>query len=93
MSVRVASTVCGVAGCILLAAGMTAKAADMATKAPAPSSGCAQAVDGINGKLAGFGGSFANEAIYGGMGSVALRLIWASSSRRLFASAFRFAFS
>jgi hypothetical protein len=43
-----------------------------AAKAPEQASTCA--VDGINGKLAGFGGSFANKGIYGGEGSLTLPL-------------------
>jgi hypothetical protein len=47
--------------------------ADMSTKAPA-SAGCVQAVDGINGKVAGWGGSFNNKSIYGGSGGLSLPL-------------------
>ena len=50
-----------------------ARSADLPTKAPARA-GCVQAVDGVNGKVAGFGGSFANHGIYGGMGSLTLPL-------------------
>jgi hypothetical protein len=52
---------------------VTAGAADLPVKAPAPA-GCTQAVDGVNGKLGAFGGSFANSSIYGGTGSLALPL-------------------
>ena len=46
--------------------------ADMPTKAPPI--GCVQAVDGINGKIAGLGGSYANKGIYGGLGSISMPL-------------------
>lgn len=49
-----------------------ARSADMPTKAP--HAGCVQAVDGINGKVAGLGGSFANKGVYGALGSVSLPL-------------------
>jgi hypothetical protein len=72
MLVRVASILCGVAGSICLST-MTAGAADLPTKAPKPI-GCVQAVDGLNAKVAGWGGSLANKGLYGGSGSVALPL-------------------
>jgi len=50
-----------------------ARSADMATKAP-PSPGCTQAVDGLNGKLGGFGGSFDNKTYYEGEGVLAVPL-------------------
>lgn len=74
MGVRVSAlsvvVCCGVIGVIFPVA--SAQAADMPTKAPHV--GCVQAVDGINGKLAGLGGSFANKGIYGALGSLALPL-------------------
>jgi hypothetical protein len=45
--------------------------ADMPLKAPA-SANCVQAVDGINGKIAGLGGTFANRDVYGTIGSLSL---------------------
>jgi hypothetical protein len=48
------------------------RSADMPVKA-APA-GCVQAVDGINGKLAGLGGSFGDHSIYGALGSLTLPL-------------------
>ena len=74
MVVRTASIVWCVASSFLLATAMAAGAADMTAKAPVQTGGCAQAVDGINGKVAGYGGSFANDTIYGGTGSIALPL-------------------
>jgi hypothetical protein len=66
-----------VAVCALVAgtniATKVASAADFPTKAPARS-GCVPAVDGLNGKLAGLGGTFANQSLYGAQGSVALPL-------------------
>ena len=50
-----------------------ARGADMATKAPPPQ-GCAQAVDGVNGKLGGFGGSFGNKSYYAAEGALAVPL-------------------
>jgi hypothetical protein len=50
-----------------------ARSADMATKAP-PSQGCVQAVDGVNGKLGGFDGSFGNKTYYEGEGALAVPL-------------------
>jgi hypothetical protein len=50
-----------------------AHGADMATKA-APYAGCTQAVDGVNGKLSAYGGSFATDSIYAGTGSLAVPL-------------------
>lgn len=43
--------------------------ADMPIKAPAQASACA--VDGLNSKIAGLGGAFANKSIYGTVGSIA----------------------
>jgi hypothetical protein len=63
---------CVILGGIGLAAG-AARGADLPVKAPAQA-GCIQAVDGINGKVAGWGGSFASNSIYGGSGSLALPL-------------------
>jgi hypothetical protein len=63
---------CAVPGVVF--AVVPAKAADMYTKAPAQATACTQAVDGINGKVAGFGGSFASKGIYGGIGSLTLPL-------------------
>lgn len=51
----------------------TARSADMATKA-SPSPSCAQAVDGINGKLGGYGGSFGNKTYYEAEGALAVPL-------------------
>jgi hypothetical protein len=51
---------------------IAAFSADMPTKAPPV--GCIQAVDGINGKVAGLGGSFADKGIYGGLGSFSMPL-------------------
>ena len=53
--------------------GALAQAAGMPVKAP-PSPGCVQAVDGVNGKLAGLGGSFANNSLYGAIGSLSTPL-------------------
>jgi hypothetical protein len=50
-----------------------AYSADLPVKAPTRV-GCAQAVDGVNGKVSGFGGSFANDSLYGGMGSLSVPL-------------------
>jgi hypothetical protein len=52
----------------------TASSADLPVKAPVHPTGCTQAVDGINGKVGGFGGSFANKGIYGGAASLGLPL-------------------
>jgi hypothetical protein len=62
---------CAVAGGVGLVSA-PARSADLPTKAPA--AGCVQAVDGINGKVAGWGGSFASNSIYGGTGSLAAPL-------------------
>jgi len=51
----------------------TAHGADLATKAPPPP-GCVQAVDGLNGKIDGFGGSFADKSYFGGGGSLSAPL-------------------
>jgi hypothetical protein len=50
-----------------------AYSADLPTKAPAMA-GCPQAVDGINGKLAGYGGSSADKGLYGAQGALAIPL-------------------
>ena len=47
--------------------------ADLPVKAP-PRAGCVQAVDGINGKVSALGGSFSNNSLYGGMGSLSVPL-------------------
>jgi hypothetical protein len=47
--------------------------ADMAVKAP-PAAGCVQAVDGVNGKISGFGGSLDNKTYAGFDGSIAAPL-------------------
>lgn len=60
-----------IAGGVSMVSG-AARSADMATKAPPQ--GCVQAVDGFNGKISGYGGSFANDALYAGTGTVALPL-------------------
>jgi len=47
----------------------------MAVKAPpTPSPGCVQAVDGVNGKIAGFGGSAANHSYDGTEGAISVPL-------------------
>ena len=69
---RLHLVVFGAAGAMLVAMG-AANAADMPAKAPAKA-GCVQAVDGINGKIGGWGGSFANNGIYGVTGSLAAPL-------------------
>jgi hypothetical protein len=51
-----------------------ASAADMAVKAPPPSTGCVQAVDGVNGKVGAFGGSADNHPYAGTEGSVSIPL-------------------
>ncbi len=61
-----------IAGAVSLVS-VAAHSADMATKA-SPSSGCVQAVDGVNGKLSAYGGSFAKDALYAGTGSLAVPL-------------------
>src|SRR5665213_3832287 len=53
--------------------GVTYGADVLPVKAP-QQAGCAQAVDGINGKVSTLGGSFANNGVYGGMGSLGLPL-------------------
>lgn len=62
--------VAGITAATLCAA--PALAADLPTKASAPTTPCA--VDGLNGKISGFGGSFADKGLYGGAGSFALPL-------------------
>jgi len=47
---------------------------NLPTKAPPQSNACVPAVDGINGKLSAWGGSFADNALYGGTGSLSLPL-------------------
>lgn len=54
-------------------ASVATQRADMVTKAPPPR-GCVQAVDGVNGKLDGFGGEFANKPYYAGEGSLSVPL-------------------
>ena len=50
--------------------GTPAFASDMITQAPsAAAAPCPQAVDGVNAKIAGLGGSFANDTVAGAMGS------------------------
>jgi hypothetical protein len=51
-----------------------ATSADLPTKAPISRAGCAQAVDGLTGKVGGFGGSVNNSGYYGGTGSFAAPL-------------------
>jgi hypothetical protein len=51
-----------------------AYAADLYTKAP-PTSGCAQAVDGFNGKVGGYGGTFGDKTLYGGQNPFRYRWI------------------
>jgi hypothetical protein len=56
-------------------AAMSAHAADLYTKAPPlPVPGCTQAVDGLNGKASGYGGTFNDKTLYGGQGSFSLPL-------------------
>lgn len=62
-----------VAAGICLAAGAASSAdAPLLTKAPAQN--CIQAVDGINGELAGFGGTFGGQQYDGGTGSLSVPL-------------------
>jgi hypothetical protein len=59
-------------GGIYFVSSPAAYSADMPLKArPA---GCTQAVDGVNGKVAGLGGSFADKAVYGALGSLSMPL-------------------
>jgi hypothetical protein len=60
------------AGALTLLA-ISAHAADLYTKAP-PMPGCTQAVDGLNGKVGGYGGTFNDKTLYGGEGSFSLPL-------------------
>lgn len=53
----------------LCLASAAAFGADMAVKAP-PASGCVQAVDGVNGKIAGFGGSLDDRTYAGIQGTL-----------------------
>jgi Chaperone of endosialidase len=62
----------GFVGGLLLAAGPAA-AADIVVKAPQYEA-FAPAVDGSNGKIEGFGGSFANKTIYGAKGAFSVPL-------------------
>jgi hypothetical protein len=48
--------------------GNPAYSGELSTRAQPAASPCA--VDGLNGKIAGFGGSFANDGVYGGLGSL-----------------------
>jgi hypothetical protein len=64
--------VCAIIAGVSLAS-FAARGADMATKVPPPR-GCAQAVDGTNGKLGGFGGAFGNKSYYAGEGALAVPL-------------------
>ena len=60
-----------VAGVTLGAVGLIchpAYSGDLSSRAQPAASPCA--VDGLNGKIAGFGGSFANDGVYGGAGSL-----------------------
>ncbi len=57
----------------LVASSIASGAADLVAKAPAASTG-GPAVDGVNAKIAGLGGSFANKSLYGAQGSLALPL-------------------
>lgn len=65
----------GMVGAIFLPA-VAGHAADVAAKAPAPAPWAAPqpAVDGINWKVEGLGGSFADKSIYGGLGSLSVPL-------------------
>jgi hypothetical protein len=74
MSIRVASIVCGVAGSVLLSM-MAAGADENNKKAPEASVWTqAPAVDDLNAKIDGFGGSLANKSVYGSRGSLAFPL-------------------
>ena len=48
--------------------------ADLPIPTKAPAQGCVQAVDGINGKVGGFGGTFGGQSYDGGLGSLSLPL-------------------
>jgi hypothetical protein len=50
-----------------------ARSADLPVKASLLT-GCVQAVDGINGKVSAFGGSFAHDGLFGGAGSLSVPL-------------------
>jgi hypothetical protein len=63
---------CAFAGGFGLAS-FPARSADLPVKAPAMI-GCVQAVDGINGKLAGLGGSAIDHSLYGVLGSLSTPL-------------------
>jgi hypothetical protein len=54
--------------------GTPAFAADMAVKVPPPTAGCVQAVDGVNGKLGGFGGETGGKTYAAGEGALDLPL-------------------
>jgi hypothetical protein len=65
-----------IAGAVIGGAGLLAapaRSADLPVKAPALT-GCVQAVDGINGKVTAFGGSFAHDGLFGGAGSLSAPL-------------------
>lgn len=51
-----------------------ANSADIPTKAPVERFGCVQAVDGVNGKASGYGGSVDHNGLYGGAASVSVPL-------------------
>jgi hypothetical protein len=58
----------------LCAAPVASFAADLPLVAKAPAQGCVQAVDGINGKVGGFGGAFGSQTYAGGLGSLSMPL-------------------
>ncbi|HWN51384.1 MAG TPA: hypothetical protein VNO18_16470 [Xanthobacteraceae bacterium] len=68
---QVSASVGALSSVLLLA--ISAHAADLYTKAP-PLPGCAQAVDGLNGKIGGYGGTFNDKTLYEGQGSLAVPL-------------------
>lgn len=72
MSLLEAAIAAATMGGMCLFSASAAFSADMPLKArPA---GCTQAVDGINGKVAGLGGSFANKGVAGALGSLSMPL-------------------
>ena len=66
------TTILSSAAGFLLASSIASGAADLVTKAPV--AGFGPAVDGVNAKIAGLGGSSANKALYGTQASLALPL-------------------
>lgn len=70
ITIRAAVAAAGALNALLA---ISAHAADMPTKAPAMA-GCAQAVDGVNGKVGAQGGTFNDKTLYGGEGSLSVPL-------------------